>query len=206
MHRDIDEKKMPAIELRDARVILGDLVNVLSVDDTPDTLNVLSSQNPVCYQLAEQFISKHGALRDKQFPSEVLEYARRFRLAWWAKNDPAKIPEVNSMLDDIFSSDPFSHPIVGADFAAGKWEPRPKTLLGLLAVTLLRSRRMLHRCERPECRRYFVKPHSRAMYCSDWCSKEMRTRGQTEWAVNHRDHLNARRRKPHRKPGRRKVR
>lgn len=198
------ENQVAAIEFRDARKMLADLVNVLSVHDTPDLLNVLSSQDPGCGIRAEEFLRKHGPLRTQRLVDEVLEYARRLRQAWWAKTE-SDIEVVNSMLDDIFSSDPFSRPIVGADFGSGKWEPRPKTRLGVLAVTLMRSRRMLHRCERPDCQRYFVKDYSRDRYCSIPCSDEMRTKSQRQWALDHRDEVNARRRKPRRKPRQRKT-
>ncbi len=178
--------------------MLGDLVNVLSARDTPDMLNVIPSQEPECVLRAEEFLGKYGPLRAQQSVIEVLEYARRFRTAWWAKTE-SDIQQVNSMLDDLFSSDPFSRPIVGADFGAGKWEPRPNTLLGQLAVTMMRSRKMLHRCERPECQRYFVKEFSRDRYCKTGarptCGEVMRERSQTEWAQDHRDKLNAKRRK-----------
>ncbi len=195
-----DEGEIAVIETRDLRIVLGDLANVLSVHDTPDLLNVLSSQDSSCVLRAEEFLRKWGPLRSQKSVSDVLEYARRFRRAWWAKPDSeSDMREVNSMLDDIFSSDPFSRQIVGADFVSGKWEPRPKTLLGHLAVTLMRSRKMLHRCERPKCRIYFVKEHSRDRYCSYTCGKEMRSANQSQWQEIHREELNAKRRKPRRK-------
>jgi hypothetical protein len=198
MQNGMNEKNRTALERWGARKILGDLVNVLSVMDTPGMLNVLSSQDSECGVRAEEFLRKYGPLRAKESVSDVLEYARRFRQAWWATTE-SDYQDVNSMLDDLFLSNPFSRQIVGADFASGKWEPRPRTLLGYLAVTLMRSRKMLHRCERPECRRYFIKEFSRDRYCKTavrpTCGEIMREKSQTEWAHDHRDSLKARRRK-----------
>jgi len=203
-----NDGKTTIIEARDLRIVLGDLANVLSVHDTPDLLNVLSSQDSSCVLRAEEFLRKWGPLRAKKSVTDVLEYGRRFRRAWWAKPDSeSDMQEVNSMLDDIFTSDPFSRQIVGADFASGKWEPSPKTLLGHLAVTLMRSRKMLWRCENPECGRYFIKEHSRHKYCKrgrlPTCTEVMREKNQIEWAHSHRDELNAKRRKPRKKHRRR---
>ena len=96
---------------------------------------------------AKEFGDKFGPLipRMQGSPlegSEVSEYAKRFRQAWKNPKSDFDYQEINSTLDDILTNDPFSRQIVGADFEAGKWEPHPKTLLGVLAVTLLRSREM----------------------------------------------------------------
>jgi hypothetical protein len=189
--------KVRAIELRDARVTLGELVNVLSPQDRPGQLDVLSSQDPPCTTRAEVFLRNYGPLRMKNSIAEVLEFARRFRQAWWAKTEEEK-QVINSFLDEIFArGDPFSQlrPAIAADFGAGKWEPRPRNLLDVLAISLMRSRTMLYRCERPECQRYFVKEHSRDRYCSYSCGKEMRKSGQDRWQREHRDKVNAKRRK-----------
>jgi hypothetical protein len=109
--------------------------------------------------------------------SEIPEYAKRFRT-----RNPSG-----------------DRPVFAADFTSGRWNPRPRTLLAALAMELMRSRKMLHRCESPECQRYFVKEFNRDRYCKRSCSDEMHTKGQTKWALDHRDELNAKRRKTQRR-------
>jgi len=89
---------------------------------------------------------------------------------------------------------PEMRPAIRTNFLAGTWEPLPRTLLDALAIELVRSRKALHRCERPECRRWFVKKFSRAMYCSTWCSEIMRRQGQSQWAQDHSEEISKKRR------------
>jgi hypothetical protein len=68
-----------------------------------------------------------------------------------------------------------------------------------LAIELLRARKMLAKCERPECGRYFVKEFSRDRYCKTRvrpsCGEDMRERSVKKYQETHRKELNARRRK-----------
>lgn len=184
------EKNNAALRRWGARKILGDLANV-----PPSGASTA----------AEEFVDQYGLLITRvqdpawTFPelSDVIEYARRFRLAWSAKTKQ-QIQAVNASLDAIFAAgDPIKaeRPVLRANFDAGKWEPEPRSLLDVLAVELMRSRKMLHRCERPECKRYFVKDFSRDKYCSIRCSDEMRRIGQIQWAREHRDELSQRRKR-----------
>jgi hypothetical protein len=188
MQSSMNEKNRAALLDPGARKVLSDLANVPSHRDRNWVIE------------AQKFISRYGPLRRAQDPAvEVLEYARRFREIWTAKTEE-EYQVANGFLEEVFvAPDPFSAMRPIADFAAGKWQPRPRTLLDRLAIELMRSRKMLHRCERPECQRYFIKEFSRDKYCSIPCSDEMRTRGQRQWALNHRDEVNARRRKPRKK-------
>lgn len=194
MQNDLEAKTRRALNQWGARRILGALANVPGADD------------PACIVKAQGFLDRFGPLRPyvKDPVTDVIEHARRFRPAWNAKTE-SDYQLINALLDDIFTAgDPFygERPVMAADFSSGKWQPQPRTLLDHLALELMRSRRMLHRCERPECRRYFVKEFSRDRYCSNLCSEEMRSRGQKEWAQRHREESNKRRRKRQANKGR----
>ncbi len=150
---------------------------------------------------AREFVGNYGPLRPGHpFPRiDVIDAAKVFRRAWTATTAD-EVGTLERFLEWLFTlklpREPYGRPAVQIDFRAGKWEPSPRTLVEHLAVELVRSRNMLHRCERSECGRYFVKEFSRDRYCSNLCSDEMRTMGQRQWALNHRDELNAKRRKP----------
>jgi hypothetical protein len=159
-----------------------------------------STPSENCFPTAEDFIKKYGPLRphpkdrDSMLAEqEAAEYARRFRQAWNVKTD-FDYQVVNGHLQEVFrAGDPFSGERgIRADFETGRWEPiAGAALLDWLALELMVSRKMLHRCERPECRRYFVKTFSRAKYCGvlrKWereldrigeCSEVMRHRNQS---------------------------
>ena len=186
--------------------ILGDLADVNSRDE------------------AQDFVKRHAPLL---FPpgqdpaSDVLEYAPQFRKAWVAKT-PAEFREVNEFLNEVFvagisartgldswpknSIKVFSKkslPALRADFQTGKFQPIPRTLLEVLAIELIESRRRLKRCERPECQRHFVKQHPRHRYCSAFCSEDMRMRYLKDWALEHRDELKEQRARRRKKGGNR---
>ena len=133
--------------------------------------------------------------------TEVVEYARRFRQAWEWRKPGFDYRQFNRMLEGIFiAGDPISgdRPTVRANFITGKWEPVPRNLLEQLAIELMGSRKMLHRCERehPKCERYMVKAFSRDRYCSHTCAEFMRSKSQSDWVERHRSEVNNRRRKP----------
>jgi hypothetical protein len=201
----MNEKNRAALEQLGARKILGHLANVSSREN------------------AEEFVERYGPLRvrvmkvldqhdnevdtgtfvgpfrkfDMDMETEVVNFALKFRTAWAAKTE-RDAWAVNRFLNDIFSPGlpgwEFP-PVMAADFATGRWEPRARTLLDALAIELMRTRKMLARCERPECERYFVKEFSRDRYCSNLCSDEMRRRGQARWVEEHREELRRKRKK-----------
>ena len=153
---------------------------------------------------ARAFIEKYGPLHPKRATvHDVLEAADVFRVSFSAKT--ADEMEVAARFVEMIFTLPvegdyarpasWDRPTIRVDFDAGRWEPVPRTLVDALAVELVRSRKNLHRCERPECGRYFVKEFSRDRYCSNLCSEDMRSRGQKEWAQRNRDELNKRGRK-----------
>jgi hypothetical protein len=185
MQNQMDEKNRAALIEPGARKILGELVNVPSSAER----NWVSE--------VQKFIDRYGVLRQAQDPEiEVLEYARRFREIWTAWTEE-EFQRANGFLEEIFvAPDQFSAIRPIADFATGKWEPRPRTLLEHLAVEIMRSRRMLHRCERPECQRYFVKVWSRDRYCSNPCGEKGRESSLQRYHDKHREERNAKRRKP----------
>jgi len=178
---------------------LSCLANVPPIDPATDpNWNVPALKSCIDFTPAsQQFIKKYGPLRLHQdsllAEQEIPEYARRFREAWNVRTE-FDIQTVNGLLQEIFrAGDPISGERgVRADFATGLWEPMAGAgLLDWLALELMRSRKMLHRCERPECGRYFVKNFSRDRYCTiqrQWereldrvgdCSDVMRRRNQT---------------------------
>jgi hypothetical protein len=193
MRNALDKKNRTAaleLGLVGLRTVMGELANV----------NTRSE--------AQQFVNAHGPLDRKGSIGRIVVYAEVFRKAWKAKTEPKMIQEVNAFLAGVFGATDYFYgegPVLAADFSSGKWEPRPRTLLDALAITLMRSRKMLHRCERPECQRYCVKKFSRDRYCTNLCSDDMRTRGQTQWALDHAAEINARRRKPRKKTRQRKT-
>ena len=160
---------------------------------------------------AQSFIEQYGPLREHpekdtrdQGPlplkiAEVLEYGRRFNVAWeWREKADFDYRQFNRMLEAIFTeADSISgtRPAVRANFYTGTLEPLPRDLLQRLAMELMRSRKMLHRCERPECRKYMVKDFSRDRYCSPMCADVMRSRKQSKWAEDHSAEIKRRRKK-----------
>jgi len=168
--------------------ILVELVNLDSTDDSA----------------AEEFMKRHGELKKNEPAIYTLEWAQKFRKAWeWRELTQEQIERtVNRYLEDIFKVDQptFANlgprPALRADFMRNRWEPYPRNLLDRLALELMRSRKMLHVCENPECHRFFIKSFSRDRYCSIVCGEKMRNIGQREWAKQNREEVNRRRRKP----------
>jgi hypothetical protein len=190
---NMNEQNREAMQRWGTKKILGDLANV--------------SDSPEGYDAAGKFIARYGPLGPLPQDPEaaVVKYAKLVREAWTAKTEQNiqerkyRCEVLNGFLEEIFAAgDPFKgeRSVIRANFEAGKWEPMPRTLLHVLAIELMRSRKMLHRCERPECGRFLVKEFSRDRYCSLACSETMREMGQTRWALEHRKELNQRRRKP----------
>jgi hypothetical protein len=199
----MDEKNKNALLQWGPRKILSDLVNL---PDQPSESTLRS---------AGEFVERYGALtragRGEPDYEHLLvqshvaiRYAGLFRSAW--PGPERNIQLVNEFLDAIFAAawtfDRGEHPAIRADFATGTWKPEPRTLLDVLGITLMESRKMLYRCERPDCQKYFVKAFSRDRYCSNRCSELMRSRGQLQWQRDNREIINARRRKPSKKKGR----
>jgi hypothetical protein len=191
MHNRLTAENRAALDRWSARKILGALANV-------------SAEAPKNVEDQRAFVANYGPLYlGSATPLfDVGYYADRFRLAWTAKDlrNMEAVEAVNRLLNDIFAIDllsgnPNELPAISADFSTGKWEPIVRNLLDVLARELMRSRKMLHRCERPECARYIVKEFSRDRYCSRSCAEEMRSRSQVEWAQLNRNEIKKRRRK-----------
>jgi hypothetical protein len=197
MQRQIlDKANVAALRVHGRTKILVALVNI-------------PERRPNCVTLSQEFLESYGPLRPGHpLPRvDTVDAAKAFRRAW-VKKTKDDVEVLERFLEWLFTlklpKEPYGRPAVRLDFLAGRWEPSPRTLVEHLAVELVHSRNMLHRCERPQCRRYFVKEFSRARYCSNSCSDEMRTKGQTNWALDHREELNAKRRKLGKKPRQRK--
>jgi hypothetical protein len=173
---------------KDAREILTDLVNADSI------------------VRADSFLATYGPLhphRPKRL--DVLHAARIFRTAWGHPRPRFETEIMERFLETLFTW-PWPNLSLGQrpaavhlNFLTGRWEPLPRCLIERLAVELVRSRKMLHRCERQECKRFFVKEFSRARYCSRPCGEQMRETSIKKYVRDHREERNAKRRKPRRK-------
>jgi len=192
----MQKKEIRAIGREEARAILGDLANV----------SLFERERTVA---AKKFVQKHGPLRrsSKRQVAEVIYVSALFRKAWSARSEH-EIALVNAFLDDIFtlSGDAFfgEGPVITADFGTGEWRPQPKELIEVLAIELMKSRKMLARCEYSECARYFIRSHPRDRYCRTrfrpTCGEVMRGKSVTKYQQTHREELNAKRRKPRNRP------
>lgn len=141
---------------------------------------------------ARQFISRYGKLRrppraepleEKDYIVDVLHLGQVFRHAW----NTSDVAHINAALDGIFSPSVWAvweGPAIRADFATGQWEPVPRNRLDELAIQLMRSRRMLTRCENPACQKYMVKEFSHDKYCSNRCSDIMRATKVAAWRAS----------------------
>jgi len=186
-------KNREALDRLGAKRILAALANVPDLSAEPSMAT------------AKEFLASYGPLRrppvtapeENHYVLEIISHAVEFRRAWHARTQ-AEMDHISIFLDGIFEPNPFATwegSAIRADFGRRQWEPTPRTLLDSLAIQLMRSRKMLHRCERPECQRYMVKEFSRDRYCSLFCSEDMRSRGQSKWAEDNRKMINRRRRK-----------
>jgi hypothetical protein len=158
--------------------------------------------HPDCARRADKFLAERGPLHPKRPKRiDVLQAAGIFRTVWGVKNNRVEVGVLERFLETLFNlpfEGPYARPAMHLSFIAGRWEPSPRCLIESLAVELVRSRKLLARCERQDCdgNRYFVREHSRARYCSDLCRDVIRERCQKHWAQHHREEINARRRKP----------
>ncbi|HWR14954.1 MAG TPA: hypothetical protein VN577_09000 [Terriglobales bacterium] len=199
----MDQQTAKAISRWGREKILSDLVNLPVQSGTFNAIKPLE-QWPALKE-AQQFIARYGpllprpaALEPETEIADVLTWATVLRNAW-GRLTPSQVEAVNESLDQIFESrGPIDRPTIRTNFERGRWEPVPRHLLDVMALTIVNKRKMLHRCEKPECARYFVKSFSRDKYCSVPCGEEMRSRKQSQWVEDHRDEVNARRRKPQR--------
>jgi hypothetical protein len=208
----MDKKNAEALRDPGARKILTDLVNIPSREyrarKGDDDLPTWGSEpDPETEGRAKQFIERYGPLRDLEDPLHNLIFTVAIgwalRYAWAAPGDDEKrIEAANATLSGIVNfkesraarakrdafrgirlpKRPLESPILQPDILSGEWTLKPRDLADALAQEVMRSRKMLHICERPECGRYFVKEFSRDRYCSNRCSEEMRKVGQREWA------------------------
>lgn len=174
----MDKRSEETLKRWGAERILTDLVNIPRLGDSESLPR------------AKAFIDRYGALRPEvSDPSTVLLLALAFQKAWDASRDPEA---VGSLMDDVFA--PRRHArfygekaaITADSFSRGKFTAAPRDMLDALGMELLRSRKRLHRCERAECGRYFVKTHSRDRYCSTVCSEEIQRQRQATWVREHR--------------------
>jgi hypothetical protein len=205
----MDLKNAEALRDPGPRKILADLVNIPSREyiarDGDDGLPTWGSEpDPETEAHAKQFIERYGPLRDFKDPVQNLTLTAAFgwalRYAWAPGDDERRIELANATLSGIVNfkesrekmidafrgiglpERPLASPILQPDILTGEWTLKPRDLADALAQEVMRSRKMLHICERPECGRYFVKEFSRDRYCSNRCSEEMRKAGQREWA------------------------
>lgn len=156
---------------------------------------------------AKEFQERFGVLFPGLAPQRYHEHVAKFRKAWRAKS-PLELEALGLYFDNVFnrkllvdepknedeavawvlSGDPRYRPAIRSNPASGKIEITTEaTLLDWLVVSLWRCLRRLAICARPGCRTpYFVKTHSRMIYCSPDCSHEARQQGQNEWGRKNR--------------------
>ena len=173
--------------------------------------DVPSDEAPNAREEARRFVELYGPLipididhklgmftplTDERAVENVITAAGFVRSAWKAKT-PTEVQQINGIINYIFEGlhRPWGGAVMQADFATGKFQPIPGTLLEVLLLELMNARRRLKRCERPECQRHFVKQHARHRYCSAFCSEEMRVRYLKDWASKHADELKVQRAK-----------
>jgi len=175
----------------DDKQILVELVNLNSTDKAA----------------LKQFVADRGPLKKNESIDYVGEWAQMFRFAWtWKSRKENEIQRINHWLDiKVFKAEEptyenlWERPALRTDFLAGTWQPKARNLLDRLALELIRSRKMLHICENPDCGRYFIKSFSRDRYHHALCYRNMREKGQRDWAKKNRAEINRRRRKPSKK-------
>jgi hypothetical protein len=168
----------------DLRLRLTALVNIPRPGATAATF----AKDPKTASRAVQFVERYGALRKGLGdPASTLAVAAAFQIAWRDKSDADKIER---FLESVFAPIPGSplyarlpsRPAFAASLSRGDVAFKPRDLLDALAMEFLRSRKALHRCERSDCGRFFIKTHSRDRYCSKICSEEVMRKNQAEWA------------------------
>jgi hypothetical protein len=174
-------------------------------------VNIPDLRNPNWEAKAIEFIDRYGPLRKPRTgpPRTKVDYALdaasiavEFRRVWKPQKDcsESEMEHISIFLDSIFEASPYEvwrGSAVRTDFATGKWEPSPRNQLDHLAIQLVRSRKMLSRCQ--HCGRYMVKETSRDYYCANTCSEKGGSKRKKEWAENNREETNRRRRKPTKK-------
>jgi hypothetical protein len=157
---------------------------------------------------ALEFVEKYGPLRKphrsaprtkRDYALDAVEVAVEFRRVWKPLKEcsQSEMEHISIYLDSIFEANDYESwrgSAVQTDYATGKWEPSPRNLLDLLAIQLVRSRKMLSCCQ--ECGKYMVKETSRDYYCSTACSALGGPKKKQEWARKNKEEVNSRRRKP----------
>ena len=210
----ITRPNVPKIDRWEARKRLAALVNIPDIRD------------PQWEARALEFLEKYGPLRKplagsprikKDYALDIAAVAVEFRRIWkpYKECSQSDLEHASSFLDSIFEPNPYEMwqgPAVRTDLAAGRWEPVPRNQLDVLAIELMRSRKMLSRCQNPECGmkteeseavtakaepKYMVKETSRDYYCSPRCSERGGSIRKTKWASDpkNRARINLKRRK-----------
>jgi len=158
------------------------------------------------------FITEFGPLDSRVSDENVMYFwILAFRNAWYwrgAQRDPknrrpisaalrlkgvAPRKEFNTMSDpSAFATAVLAqrHQELECDFESGRITVIPASLFAWLVLSLIELRRNLALCARKGCRTpYFVKTHSRSLYCSTLCSSEARQAGQRKWEESNRTGL-----------------
>jgi len=194
----MDKKNLEALAQWGAKKMLTDIANIPPQQTEDDYKQALEQ--------CREFVRRYGRLRNKGQQYNTLDdHAAEVRMfaptCWhaWRANTQDEMDAVSRELDGIFEPNMYDMgkgTAVKSDFSTGSWTPVARDLLDVLALELVKSRKLLHRCERPDCGRYFIKSFSRDRYCSTACGEIMRERGQRQWLEDHRKEVNEKRRKP----------
>jgi hypothetical protein len=193
----ITQPNVPRFDRWEARKRLAALVSIPDIRD------------PQWEAKASEFLEKYGPLRKpmsgsprtkRDYALDAATVAAELRRIWKPLKECSgnELEHTSSFLDSIFEPNPYEMwqgPAVRTDFAAGRWEPAPRNQLDVLAIELMRSRKMLSRCQ--SCGKYMVKETSRDYYCSTSCSAKGGSLRKSQWANDpkNRARINLKRRK-----------
>ena len=147
---------------------------------------------------AEEFQGRNGMLSPDVPAPDYWGYVKQFQQAWTAKTKN-ELDAASMSIQRIFEREPglprsgntddtSVRPTFVVDFATGKIEPRPRTLLDALALALLVNRRKLCVCERKieGCPQPFIiKSHGRQRFCSS-CAQLVRGEKKEKWWAENR--------------------
>jgi hypothetical protein len=148
---------------------------------------------------AEEYERQNGELFRGLGPGDYWGYVQIFRQAWTAKAEDEiratgmhlqRIFERESGLPTSYRPDDItSRPAIEVDFATGRIALRPRTLLDVLAATLLAHRDKLGYCEREgDCPHpYYIKSHARQRFCCPSCADTIRKQKKSQWWKDHRE-------------------
>jgi hypothetical protein len=204
----LDNQNLKALAEKGAECVLMEFVNLAVHQDLA--------------KRAERFRKSYGELYPGLPLASYGGYAEIFRQAWRAKT-PEEIKSVGSQLGTLLERawmlllllkrDGSNLPrggLLAVDFSKGTIDFKQQTLLGVLTVKLIENREKLAVCEQgKDCPTpFYIKEHSRQVFCSTVCADSVRGRKKKAWQQAHRSEIIENKRKKRlaaRKHSRRQV-